>query len=454
MKYADYTIDLSIAKLAEVSITIFPYLHIVLLSGVKITGDASNGGKGDVRMKKWFRRWGSLWTPFVMKLLVIMFFIEFIKGALLVSVLPVYFHSVLGLSAFVLGWAFALQYVGDNVFRGPVGWMIDKWGYRTTMSIGLALTCVAVMLIGFVHSAPWLIVGCFLLGAGTSPLWPCVVTGTTEVAGDAASGTVLSAVYAAWMAGTGAGPTIINLFVQGVNMTLAFEILIAFSGLALLIALFLPRDSLPGKERKRADRILGKKTSILATLGSIPAGSLLYPAMFLQTFALGVLTPIVTLFAREDLGVSPKEFSLLLIIGGAATLLLLIPVGRWTDRFGTARFLRLGIPLSAAATVSFAFVKEGPQLIMAVIAVGLGYALVIPAWNALLAKAIPKEGRGAVWGAFLTIEGAGFVAGPILSGWLWDEVSHSAPFMLSGAVLSVFFILHLFISLRKSDVLR
>lgn len=393
------------------------------------------------------------WSPFVFQLLLIMFLVEFVKGALLVSMLPIYFSSALGLSALTLGWAFSLQYVGDNALRGPVGWALDAWGYRATISAGLAVTCGAAAMLAFLQTAPWMIAGCFLLGAGTSPIWPCVAAGATGAAGKEGSGTMLGAVYAAFFAGTGSGPTAINLFVKGADMRLPFRIVLGMAAAALLAGLLLPRRRGGSKSEAAASRA-APGGSIWKLLQNVPAGKLLYPAMFLQTFALGVLTPIITLYAREDLGLSPNEFSLLLLTGGAATMLLLLPVGRWTDRFGTSRFLHAGIPVSAAATAALPFVEGRTQLFAAVVAVGIGYALVIPAWNALVAKAIPRERRGSVWGAFLTIEGAGFAVGPIVSGWLWEGAGHRAPFLVSAGVLVAFFVLHMFISFRKTDVLR
>ncbi|WP_233531775.1 MFS transporter [Paenibacillus alkalitolerans] len=412
------------------------------------------------------RKMHGFWTPFVFQLLFIMFFVEFVKGALLVSVLPLYLRASLGLSVFALGWAFALQYIGDNVFRGPVGWLIDTVGYRWTVVAGIGTTLAAVALFAFTRQPGWAVLGCFLLGAGTSPLWPSVVTGTTEVAGEKASGTIMSVVYIAWMAGTGAGPTLINFFVDDRNFTVPFRILLIITVLVFAVSMFLPgrnaNRAKAGAGENQGDGRTGRqhgiglleriKNYVSDVFGSLRVNKLLYPAMFLQTFALGVLTPIVTLYAREDLKLSSNEYSLFLIIGGAATLVFLYPVGKLTDKWGTRWFLHIGIPSAAAATASFAFVHNRPALYAAVIAVGFSYALVIPAWNALVASAIPKRKRGAVWGFFLTIEGAGFVVGPVLSGMLWDAVSHGSPFLLSGAVLIALFVLHLFISLRKSDM--
>lgn len=412
---------------------------------------------------RWLRLRG-VWTPFVFQLLFIMFSVEFVKGALLVSVLPLHLQGTLGMSAFALGWAFSLQYIGDNLFRGPVGWLIDTAGYRWTMTAGIAITLAGVALLAFGRTPLLAVTGCFLLGTGTSPLWPSVVTGTTEVAGEKAKGTILSVVYAAWMAGTGAGPTVINLFIKDHSFEWPYAIVLGLTAAVFVLCFFLPHRTGSKEKPTKLNTTTGNaavRGSLFAKMtgyfrelsGSLQVSRLLYPAMFLQTFALGVLTPIVTLYAREDLKLTPNEFSLFLIAGGAATLLLLVPVGRLTDRWGTRWFLHAGIPLAAAATAWFAFIDGRAELYAAVIAVGFGYALVIPAWNALVASAIPERKRGAVWGFFLTIEGAGFVFGPLVSGKLWDTLGHRYPFLLSGAVLMALFVIHLFISFRKKVVI-
>ncbi len=388
-------------------------------------------------------------NAFVWKLLFIMFSIEFVKGALLVSLLPIHFSRSLGLSAYVLGWAFALQYVGDNAFRIPAGWMIDRWGYRLPMAGGLSMSLAGVAALAWMDGGGWMLLGCFLLGAGTAPLWPCVVAGATGVSGVTASGRAMSAIYIASFVGTGSGPVAINYVGGGEAPGMSFLLCLGLTAAALVAGLLLPGRATGGRPAGESP-----PAGMLSTLRGVRGGTLLFPAMFLQTLALGLLTPVVTLYAREDLGLRPSEFSLLLLTGGGASLLLLLLVGRLSDAYGTRPFLLPGIPLAAASTAGFAFVANRTQLFLAVVAVAIGYALLIPAWNALLAREIPKERRGAAWGAFLAIEGSGFVVGPILSGWMWENASHRAPFLASGAALGALFVLYLFISFRKTDVLR
>lgn len=404
-----------------------------------------------------------LTSPFVIQLLIIMFFVEFVKGALMVSILPVYMGTVLGLSAYAVGWALALQYIGDNAFRSPLGWIIDRVGYRTVMLTGVLLTFAAVVIVAVTDDMPWIICACLLIGVGTSPLWPCVITGTTAVAGTEASGTIMSVVYMAWLTGVGAGPIVINFFISH-SYELAFKILIALMVVALLVTIFLP-----GRKQSRAIEGRGEaaaaehdyksrpmleriRTYLAKVSSSMHASKLLYPAMFMQNFSLGLLVPVLTLYARTVLHLEPEQYSMYMLAGGAFTVIGLIPVGKAVDKYGTRWFLHFGFPAAAISLTLLGYTRDLLLVLPIVALVGLSYAFIIPSWNALIAEAIPKEERGAVWGFFLTIEGAGMVFGSILSGKMWDTYGPHSPFLVSGVVLVTLFVLHLFIT-RKSAVM-
>ncbi|WP_410511656.1 MFS transporter [Paenibacillus sp. BR2-3] len=405
----------------------------------------------------------NLASPFIIKMWVIIFLVEFVKGSLLVALLPVYMENILGLSVTVVGLAFALQYLGDNLFRSPSGWIMERIGYRFTMTGALLLIVLAVTMIIYATDAVWLSVACLILGIGTSPLWPCVMTGVTDLAGSTksgSSGAAMGAVEMASLAGTGIGPITLNFMMDhgGQSYRTAFLILLGCAVAIVAVALLLParigHASHPAPHGQGGGVTGGRKLlkpweSLLRTLHQVKTtlkvSRLLYPALFLQAFAIGLMTPVVTLFARTELHVTPNQFSLLLIAGGGITVLALIPAGKLVDRMGTTAFLNAGFLLAAGALAFFSLVRWLPLVFVAVALVGISYALILPSWNAFLAKQIPKGERGTVWGLFLTLQGSGMVAGPVLSGKLWDTVGHGVPFLLSAVVMLMLFVLHLMI---------
>ncbi|WJH33122.1 MFS transporter [Paenibacillus sp. CC-CFT747] len=344
-----------------------------------------------------------LTSPFVLQLLVIMFLVEFVKGALLVTFLPVYLNDVLKASVTVIGWTLAVQYIGDNLLRTPIGWLIDRIGYRTSMLIGVVSTLASVLIIATASSFGWIIVSCALLGIGTAPLWPCVITGATEIAGEEGSGTVMSVVYMAWLSGVGLGPFVATYFI-GSGYSTAFKLYIGLMILVVIVALFLPgrKKQKEGLRRSRDSRRTARLgLSRVQRMGlylsevrkSMNVSRIIFPAMFAQTFALGLLTPVLTLYATRELHLTNGQFRAFLIVGGGITVLCMIPVGKLVDRWGIKWFLNAGLVLSSAVLLVFTLVRSLPALYVLVALLGLGYALIIPSWNALLAKAIPKEKR-------------------------------------------------------------
>jgi MFS family permease len=141
-------------------------------------------------------------------------------------------------------------------------------------------------------------------------------------------------------------------------------------------------------------------------------------------------------------------------VGGIVTVSFLVPVGKLVDRFGIRWFLTTGLVITSATLLIFTSIHSLTLLYVLVAWLGLGYAFIIPSWNALIASAIPPDKRGAVWGFFLTIEGSGMIVGPIVSGKLWDVYGPRAPFWVSGIVLVALLVLQLFISTPKKVVIR
>lgn len=407
-----------------------------------------------------------LLTPTFLCLWLIMFLVEFVKGSLIVVILPVYMGSVLQLSTFAIGLSFSLQYIGDNVFRSPAGWLIERIGFRITMFVGLIVTFLAVALIAFTSSVAFIVLGCALLGVGTAPLWPCVMMGITTVTKSNNNfGTAMGIIQMSTLGGTGAGPVVMNFFPQN-SYGIVFSILLACLALNIVVALFLPGkkqkvDTTTVQVASRSEgngkrEILGSWTRLKHTIEHIrqhlDVHPLMYPALFLQSFAIGLLTPVITLYILNVLKMSSRAYSALLVVGGAVTVLGLIPVGKLSDRFGTKWFLHIGFALSALAVGLFAMTRSIPTVWFAVILIGISYACILPTWDTMISHTLPESEKGTVWGFFLTIQGSGMVAGPIVSGKLWDVLGPSSPFLGSAIVMAILFIIHIVLARHHTQV--
>jgi sugar phosphate permease len=90
--------------------------------------------------------YSKLWrnTSF-MQLIMTLFLVEFVRGALLISFIPKFAVSVLQLSVGVVGAAISAHYVADTLAKTVIGYLLDRYSIRLVVPAGLFLA-----LIGFV----------------------------------------------------------------------------------------------------------------------------------------------------------------------------------------------------------------------------------------------------------------------------------------------------------------
>lgn len=356
---------------------------------------------------------------------------EFSRTALIVSLLPVYVTGPLGESLTLVGLAISVHYLMDTLFRGPSGWLVDRIGPRITLMGGVLVEIVALLGAMHAHQPIWLVGFLGLMGIGTSTHWPSVVTGTNRLTNLEQRGTMMGAVFAGWLVGSGVGPVLINFVVGSVGSDeLAFLILVAGDLLALALT-FLLRDPKINRISGDVHRTSGPRgLSLLWPLRSV------LPGMFVQTMVLGLLLPLLQPLTHRVLHLSQWEFAALLLGSGALTVLLLVPMGRVSDRMGLKIPLIGGFWLAAAALLGLATVREFWLLVLVGGLLGLSYALILPSWNAFLARLIPADQEGLLWGVFMTVEGLGMTVGPVVGTRLF-QLSTMAPFALAAVVLTI-----------------
>lgn len=87
---------------------------------------------------------------------------------------PIYFVTVMHISATLVGLGFAANAVAGTVARIIGGSLSDspRFGRRTTLAISTMVLCVGSMIMGLVLNFEWFVAGNTLLGFGTGLYWP------------------------------------------------------------------------------------------------------------------------------------------------------------------------------------------------------------------------------------------------------------------------------------------
>jgi MFS family permease len=135
-------------------------------------------------------------------------------------------------------------------------------------------------------------------------------------------------------------------------------------------------------------------------------------------------------YARR-LGLSGFEQGMVLGATGLATLVVSVPAGTLSDRFGARRITLAAGLLMALATAAQALAGGFPALLAARLAFGAGYGMVWTAGLCWLAGAM--AGGPPALGGSVASAGVGGVAGPAVSGALAQSLGLAVPLLVTAA---------------------
>src|SRR5215207_8919164 len=170
---------------------------------------------------------------------------------------------------------------------------------------------------------------------------------------------------------------------------------------------------------------------MLALLRSQPQLVPIVIVVFCVMMGMGMMVPVLPLIAERH-GGGPASAGLLLSAFGAARLVVNIPAGFASERFGRRRVMIAGVALVALA--SFAAAVSGSILSLAgwLFLQGAGSSLYVTAAMAAVADLSDPTNRGRIMSLYQGAVLVGISLGPALGGILASAFGASAPFVTQG----------------------
>ena len=323
-----------------------------------------------------------------------------------------------------------------------------------------------------------------ITGANLSTVQSAISDATTEKT--RAQG--LGLVGAAYGLGFVVGPLISGVVLRLANNDYSAPAFVAagFALLSVILTLFVFRESLPAerrgvqtRERLGFERVFkGLRSEELAPL---------YLLAFAVQFIFAMFTASFALFTLNRIGFSSVDNAIFFGIFGILLVLMQgVFVGRWVRRYGEQRVLLVSFVLTA---VGFGVATFTPQqavpwyseaamvaeltqqgivssqldllpsdlgkgvgaflfILFGLLPGPLGFTLQLPTINTLITKNVAPTEIGSALGVSATFVGAGSVVGPLLSGYLFEQIAPGAPFAVN-ALLSLC-LLVLLMSMRRT----
>lgn len=167
--------------------------------------------------------------------------------------------------------------------------------------------------------------------------------------------------------------------------------------------------------------------------------SLYLPTLFLS-FATGMLTPIMPLYARS-FEISYALVGMVLAAQGTGNLIGDIPAGIILSRLGHKWTMLVGVTLFGLSITAMSWAHTVPELIIYGFLAGLGNAMWNISRHAYMTDLIPLARRGRVSATFGGINRIGTFLGPLLGATLGATMGLRFPFLIFGVVTVIAFVL-------------
>jgi EmrB/QacA subfamily drug resistance transporter len=110
---------------------------------------------------------------------------------------------------------------------------------------------------------------------------------------------------------------------------------------------------------------------------------------------------------------------------------LLLVGGSLGDRYGRRRIFNIGVVVFAVASALCGFAANIEQLIVARALQGIGAAMLVPGSLALISSSFSEDKRGRAIGTWSGFSAMTTAIGPVLGGWLVENISWRAAFFLN-----------------------
>ncbi len=341
--------------------------------------------------------------------------------------LPVY-SKTLGASALEIGGLFSIFTATTLVFRPLIGWAVDRFGRKQFLIGAFGLYALSMALFALSGSMQGLYASRFIQGIGSSFLWIAVNTivadlSTHEDLGRA-MGKVKEMTARGGMVGAFAGFFLITTLPEDIGWQVIFFGFSAFT----LLAGWLAWRNIP---ETRANPAVTPKEKPSLSVNLLK----LLLVIFITGASEAMLGPIFLIFLADHFTTDVDALAFASIPAGLVWGFLAGRLGSLGDRFGRARMMALGLAGSGLLSI---ILPQLPSLIW----FGVFYTLNAVAWAtsepaeaALVAEFTGHQERGIGYGLYDFFGNIGATFGPLLGGWLYDQVGQAVPFYLNGVIL-------------------
>ena len=336
-----------------------------------------------------------------------------------------------------LGWMSFAFSLGNLIAAPGAGYLVDRWGRRPILIIGLLTIVIVNLVTPFVDALVPFVVLRFVLGFGNAGIMPAALAATADIAPADRRAKWIGYVSGGISIGLIIGPTIGGILYDALGFAAPFYVSAVMALVAVVLVLFIVPETRPAVVPAPTD---GPSRSGFGDIWRNPPRPLgvlavLLLVEFVWTFAWVATEPAMLRQLYQQYAYTATMFGAIVGVYGAATALGEFGFGGLSDRFGRFVLIAIGLGFNAAWYMGVDQYPQFGSLFVASIVAGIGAGLITPAVGAAYVDISSADQRGRIAALKGMVLSLGGMLGPLFAAFTTDVLPPAYFFRGATAIL-------------------
>lgn len=356
-------------------------------------------------------------------------------AAQMIMPLEALYIQKLGANIEQVGMFFTIAAIAPLLFQVFGGWLSDSAGRLKAIAIGSVGGALSYLFYIFAPSWIWLLPASILTAMAVAFVAPSFQAFIAEESTEATRGRVYGLTSTMFTVVSIIGPTVGGLIAQGLSFKTMYIVAACFYATAAVIRVWMARRASRNKPAQMAIQekrgFAGFKASAAAVFGLIAAGGIvtwIFISDGVRDVSFSLTGQLMPLYLENERGLTLIQIGALQSITAIVAMIFMSPAGWLSDKKGERFSIVSGFGVISVGWFAFLIGQTFWYFVISRAIIGVGWALIDPAYSSLISKVIPQKIRGIAFGLFSTSLGLISLPAPWIGARLWEAVSPIFPF--------------------------
>jgi len=363
-----------------------------------------------------------------------------IGGSMYGSLMPLYLKD-LGSTIPQIGLFFTISQIVPLFLQILGGWISDSFGRLRAIAIGSVFGVIGFIPLVLADSWHWLVIAVAIGSVARALVGPSFDAFIAEHSSEENRGKMFGITQAIFMIVSVVGPPLGGWLAGSYGFKLMLLAAGIFYFLGAIIRLGMAREAAKGgASTKQTLSFDSLKSNLRTMFGLMFSGGLITWILITDGFrdvSFQLSENLFPVYMQEIGGLSVLQIGWVNSLFGLCMMLVTIPGGWLSDKAGERVGIATGMLLMAGALFTLINIPRGNYWLyyFGWGLAGLGVGMMMPAYQSLISKAVPRNLRGMAFGLFSTSLGIVSLPAPWIGAQLWTRFNPQFPFTITAIAL-------------------